>query len=83
MATGDEVLRALGELRETIGAAHVARRDLREAIKDTKRLIPEAVAKEVQALVAVLAEETRLAMQDEMRAVIDRLEADWRRKLGL
>lgn len=83
MATGDEVIAALGELRESIGLAHTARRDLREAIKDTKRLLPEAVEKAAREYVQLIAAEARDEMVREVRAVIDQLAVDWREKLGL
>lgn len=81
--TGEELVRVLADLQDATADARIERANLREAIKDARRLLPEAVAAETAKLVGVLADETRDAMHTAVGDAVGRLERDLRSRLGL
>jgi hypothetical protein len=83
MATGDDIVKVFEQLTELMGEARTERANLRDGVREAKRVIPDMVKREVAELIEALAVDIREDMRHEMRDVIARLERDWRKKLGL
>jgi hypothetical protein len=85
--TPDEVLKnlleATDEARKTIADLHTARRDLLEVQKRQERRITDLLIAEVDNAVKALRTEARDEMRSSAKAIIDKLAADWRERLGL
>lgn len=78
-----KMVTARDELRETIGMAHAARKDLLGTIKTETDTLRSLIAETVTAAVEVLGDAAAERMRDQVIEVITRIERDWREKLGL
>lgn len=83
MPTGDDLVKLFEQITELMGEARAERANLRDGVRDARRVIPDAIKREAAELVETLAVDIREDMRHEMREVIHRLEHDWREKLGL
>lgn len=78
-----KMVEARDELRETIGQAHAARKDLLHTIKTEIDTLRQIITDEVHSAVGALGEVAAEEMATSITKVINRIEADWRDKLGL
>jgi F0F1-type ATP synthase membrane subunit b/b' len=83
MTTGDDLVKLFEDLGERMAEARTERANLRDAIKDAQRLVPEAVEKEARRLMDVLVEEVRDAMHSKVEEAISELSRDLRARLNL
>lgn len=78
-----KVLQAKKEVDETLRELHSERKATRELIKQNRKAVDDAIQQEVRTQIGRIAEDISTAMVNEAVLVMERLERDWREKLGL
>lgn len=78
-----KLVEATHEAKTATQEAHVIHRDLRKLVKDSLRDIRQEIETEVTRQVLLLQEAAATAMQAGADDMLLRIDADWRKKLGL
>lgn len=78
-----KLVEATHEAKTATTEAHVVHRDLRKLVKDSLRDVKEMITAEVTRQVGELESAAVVQMRDGADEMLLRIDADWRKKLGL